>query len=537
MITVALCAAGLLLNVAAAAAQMAAPAQPKSAPPGAKAGQPVAPTAAELAAAATAAKSAQERAQARQKLAQLKSEVVKAYEQSLGRPIEAAALRSAKAAAAGGDTLAAIATLTPLVRAPGAQVQDETRLFLGRLLVDWGMEAEAVQLLRPLAERATPQDPVPPLASYQLLRLYYDKGDYANAAAAFLRTRERLPLEDLTHALYLAGNSYLRLKDFNKAVAVLDRVPPASPYYAFALYSSGLGYLSLGDAYSSTLLRFHALTELQPKADPTVRQLIDKTHVTVGYSYIDQKRFQEAIAEFTQVPDSSLYADQARFGLGWTYLGMGECVKAIVIFEQLTRSYPVSPYAREGWLNVGSCYSMLNAYNKSIDSYRDALTAYSEHRQALRAVIEQVRRQNVAAWLDGKPAPTNERVAPFPAPAAASSTAAAPAPRQEAADTRIWKDLLSSREVMELLDLYRDARALEQAMQGKAAALASTPVGPAWTIRQSQLEALRRQIEDLARATAVAQLESSVQRVDELALHANIGIAKSLSILVDNAGK
>jgi hypothetical protein len=28
-----------------------------------------------------------------------------------------------------------------------------------------------------------------------------------------------------------------------------------------------------------------------------------------------------------------------------------------------------------------------------------------------------------------------------------------------------------------------------------------------------------------------------VQRVDELALHANIGIAKSLSILVDNAGK
>jgi hypothetical protein len=217
---------------------------------------------------------------------------------------------------------------------------------------------------------------------------------------------------------------------------------------------------------------------------------------------------------------------------------MGECVKAIVIFEQLTRSHPVSQYAREGWLNIGSCYSMLNAYNKAIDSYRDALADYSQHRQALRGVIEQVRRQNAAAWLAGSPAPGNERAAPFPAPSPAKTAAApAAAARQEGADMRIWKDLLSSREVMELVDLYRDARMLEVAMQGKAAALASTPVGPAWTIRQGQIEALRKQIEELARATAVAQLEAAVQRVDELALHANIGIAKSLSILVDNAPK
>ena len=475
-----------------------------------------------------------ERAEVQKKLASLKSEAVK-LQQSVGGAsmTDVQATRAAQSAMSRGDFIEAIAVLSaPAQKGATGPAQDDLRLSLGKALVDAGMDAEAIELLKPLAERPNLKDTATGLANYHLLRLYYRNGDYPNAVAAYLRTRDRLPLAELTHALYLAGNSYLRMKDHMRAVQALDKVPPESEYFPFALYSSGLAYLSIGDAYSSTLLRFQALVELQQQANPTVRQLIDRTHVTLGYFFVDQKRFGEAIEEFRKVEPESLYADQARFGLGWAYLGMGECVKSIVMFDELTQRYTVSPYAREGWLNIGACYSKLNAYNKAVDSYRDALDAYSAHRKVLKAVAEKVRSRNVSEWLRPPQTMPEGRDAPLPA---GGKTPVAPAaltlPKDD--ESWVWRDLLANREVLDLTELYNDARRTEQVLASRAQS-ASESMAPAWKVRLGQAQAIRQDIERIIRQYVLEMIETSTQNVEDLALQANIGIAKNISVLVDN---
>lgn len=467
----------------------------------------------------------QQAAQLQQKLELIESEVVKLQQESAAAPRgDAASLVEAEALASRGDIIGAIAILLPQIqKGRASSTQDEIRLFLGKLMVDARMDTEAISVLKPLIERTNPRDPAASMANYHLLRLHYRNKDYTNAVAAFKRIQGRLPATEQGQAMYLAGNSYLKIKDFLEAVKVLDPIPPASDLYPFALYSSGLAYLSIGDAFSSTRLQFQKLMDLDHKGDRTVGQLIEKTHVTLGFLFINQKRFQEALVEFVKVPPSSTYADQVRFGLGWAYIGMGDCVKAIVMFEDLVREYPASPYARESWRNIGACYSKLNAHGKAVESYRNALKVYSHHRQVLTTISEQIKIGNIVDLIHAAPRASARGVSGMPPSADPVKW--------------IWRDLLAHGEVIALVDIYEDIRRFEQSIGGRAQAMGGAMADPALKERLRQVQVLRQEVEQLLRRILMELVEDYARQVNELALQANIGIAKGLSLVVENAAR
>jgi tetratricopeptide (TPR) repeat protein len=451
----------------------------------------------------------------------LKNEVIKLEQQATVLPgNDVAVLTTAQVLSSKGETLKAIALLqSQLQKGSAAPVQDELRLLLGRLLVDEHLDADALQVLDPLARRQNSELQAA-LANEQLLRLHYRNENYSHAVSAFLKIRNRLPPPELAQAMYKAGNSYMQLKEFLKAVEVLDRVPPQSEMYPFAVYSSGLSYLSIGDSFSSTQLRFQKLLDLDLGEDRTLHQLIEKTHATLGYLFIEQKRFTEALIEFGRVPETSPYADQARFGLGWTYIGMGECVRAIVAFDDLIQTYPYSRYSLEAWLNIGACYSKLNAYNKAAERYRQALEAYSRHRQMLKTVTDQIRSGTVKDWMD--------RSAAAPAPSGGSAPA----------DPTgwIWRDLMAQRETIELAELYRDLERLGNHLGSKAQSGASEALRARWKTVGAQPAVLQKELEKILRQTLEGRIGQDLQQLQELGLQANIGVAKSLSSQAQNVG-
>ena len=377
---------------------------------------------------------------------------------------------------------------------------DEVRLRLADRLLQADLVSQAEQTLKELVVQ-THRAPIAAEGWFQLEKLYYRKDDYPQAVGAFLKIpmSKKLPLRE--EATYLAGNSYLYLKDYLKAIDLFSRISEGSEYYPFAVYSSGLAYLNLGDAWSSTQLQFQKLIALKPGGDPVLQELINKTRLTLGFIFMDQKRYSEALSVFEAIPAQSRYRMQAQFGIAKAYMGTEDCVKAIVVFKDLIDQAPTQSYALEARLQIGNCYSKLSAYHRAVDSYQDALRAYSEQSEGFKKMTQQIQTTNLENW------PSLNREARFP----------------------------------EAMDVYADWVRLnkgigDEVQRGRNAAVNKAEHGTISDLKslQTKMQDVRQDLIKLLRASATHQVSSQLAQIDELALRANMGIAKNMTFMQDH---
>ncbi|MBI3595784.1 MAG: tetratricopeptide repeat protein [Nitrospirae bacterium] len=382
----------------------------------------------------------------------------------------------------------------------GPASTDEMRLRLADRLLRADLLSQAEQTLKDLVIQAH-RAPIVAEGWFQLEKLYYRKGDYPQAIGAFLKIPMSKTLPLRPEATYLAGNSYLYLKDYLKAIDLFSKIGEGSDYYPFAVYSSGLAYLNLGDAWSSTQLQFQKLIALKPGEDPILQELINKTRVTLGFIFMDQKRYPEALSVFEAIPPQSRYRIQARFGIGKAFMGMEDCVKAIVVFKDLIEQAPAQSYALEAHLQIGNCYSKLSAYHRAVDSYQDALKAYSERSESFKKLIQQIQTTNLENWL------SLAREPGFP----------------------------------EAMNVYADWFRLnkeiaDEVQRGRNPALHKTERGtiPDFKPLQMKMQDVRQDMIKLLQASATHHLSSQLAQIDELALRANMGIAKNMTFMQDH---
>jgi len=157
----------------------------------------------------------------------------------------------------------------------------------------------------------------------------------------------------------------------------------------------GLAYLNFGDVYSA-VESFRRLASMEVHGDPVLSRLIDKAHLTVGFEFLHQKRYMDAIGQFALVPPSSPLFDQALFGIGWGYFKLEEYVKAAVVFKDLRQRFPDSPYSQEALVAMGYAYSRLQAFKLSIDQFRLALDSVTAKAQSLQQQIDAI---NQPKWI------------------------------------------------------------------------------------------------------------------------------------------
>jgi hypothetical protein len=144
---------------------------------------------------------------------------------------------------------------------------------------------------------------------------------------------------------------------------------------------------------------FRRLAALDAQGNQTFQRLIDKAHLTVGYEFLHQKRYADAISQFALVPPASRLFDQALFGIGWGYFKQEEFVKAAVVFKDLRQRFPESPYSQEALVALGYAYSRLQAFKLSIDQFRLALDSVTTQAQTLQQQIDAIAQPNWAPPL------------------------------------------------------------------------------------------------------------------------------------------
>lgn len=368
---------------------------------------------------------------------------------------------------------------------------------------------------------------------FYLQKAAYGAQRYREALSAFARVTPKLRVSLYHEALYLAGNSYLQLKEHERAFTTLNQIPRYSEFYPFAQYSMGLAYLNFGDVYSA-IESFRRLTGVEVNGHIALARLIDKARLTVGYEFLHQKRYADAIGQFALVPPSSPFFDQALFGIGWGYFKLEEFVRAAVVFKDLRQRFPDSPYSQEALVALGYAYSRLQAFKLSIDHYRLALDSVTTLAQSIQEQIDAMKRP------DWKPPATIDR---FPATSGLSSQVQLDdllnhfhEEQQLQAALEQYQELSGALALVDrgLLDLGQMAQSQAQWLSGQEIKQRFTALKAGFEAAKKQAAALQVSFKkELSRASG-QWLERQMVRLEETSVQASIGIARNL--VLDTAG-
>jgi tol-pal system protein YbgF len=182
--------------------------------------------------------------------------------------------------------------------------------------------------------------------------------DYLEEGVAQLDSLERVELDRLSE---LNADLHARLSGLEERIQILEAKveegqsrllaayerrgaqPETTEVNLAQLYSTAYLDLHRGD-YELSIQGFKKFLELAPQSD-----LADNAQYWIGEAFYDQRRYQEAIAEFELVLTNYPSQDKvpaALYKIGLAYQGLGNRSLAREYLKKVVEGYPLSPEAK-----------------------------------------------------------------------------------------------------------------------------------------------------------------------------------------------
>jgi len=149
------------------------------------------------------------------------------------------------------------------------------------------------------------------------------------------------------------GDYQTAYAEFQQAVALDDRLAEAHNGLGLVLH---LNYQKLGDAET------HYQRALQ------IRPAFPEAHVNLGNLYLDEARYDAAIAQYELALNDMLYRTPhfAQSNMGWALYKKGETEKGL---ESVRAAVTSAPNFCQGWRTLGMIYEGIGQAEKSCDAF------------------------------------------------------------------------------------------------------------------------------------------------------------------------
>ena len=177
---------------------------------------------------------------------------------------------------------------------------------------------------------------------------------------------------------YDSGLDYLCNGQYDAAVAEFKEAINIDPIYADAHCGLGRVYLAQGHLEETKNAAKKAL-RLAENSHPDSQKVLDAiNHYRLGCNAVENKHFDEAIAEFQESINLETYFIDARYGLGRTHLRLGNSETAKNVVEEvlkLTDNYPPIQQLSDAIRLYDAGLNSLNdrEYNDAIDKLKKAI--------------------------------------------------------------------------------------------------------------------------------------------------------------------
>lgn len=126
----------------------------------------------------------------------------------------------------------------------------------------------------------------------------------------------------------------------------------------------------------------------QPVIRLEQREVINNTHLTLGYIYYELGYYAESIAHFRRVsPDHEAYP-QALLAISWAAIKQSDYQTAIVTLNELNKTHENTEYGEEAHFLLGQCYLQMEFYDFAIKEYDLISTTYQSGNNIAERIVE-----------------------------------------------------------------------------------------------------------------------------------------------------
>jgi len=272
------------------------------------------------------------------------------------------------------------------------QIQGEDpKLLLGGLYLAYGMHNSASNLFQDLlASESLPT--THDRAWYYIGKLRYLKGFLPEAEQALLKIKDTLPDDREAERLHLLANVYLRQKQYDKAIAVLERFSGDSDWEAYANFNLGVALVKADQLEKGTEL-LAEVGNLNPfDISHELNALRDKANLALGFAYIRGNKPAEAAKHFKDVRLTGPLSNKALLGLGWAYTNQESYKAALTPWFELQNRQSLDTSVQESILAIPFTIEKLNKRRLAIQYYEKAISSYTQEIDKMEDVMLAVQR-------------------------------------------------------------------------------------------------------------------------------------------------
>jgi len=125
-----------------------------------------------------------------------------------------------------------------------------------------------------------------------------------------------------------------------------------------------------------------------PLIRPEQREVINNTHLTLGYIYYELGYYPEAIAHFRRLGSDHETFPQALLASSWAAIKQNDYQTAVISLNVLIKNYDEAEYGEEGHFLLGQCYLQMGLYDFAFKEYDYISQKYPAANNVAERVVE-----------------------------------------------------------------------------------------------------------------------------------------------------
>lgn len=211
-----------------------------------------------------------------------------------------------------------------------------------------------------------------PYSDLGLMRVHYRNGNFGYVASQYMElTKPNTPDSLRFHGDYLMGQTFLQQRDFNRAIEDLSKIPDGHPDYVFAQHAIAICQVSLNLDLSTVVATLENCVGTKVLTDAE-KEIVNRSYLFLGYIFYEENALSKAVVSLRMVPTTSIYAEDALLGQGWTSLKARQWSDCVAAGHMLYRSTNQEALKCEGMLIESYGHLLQKDYFSALDLLKNA---------------------------------------------------------------------------------------------------------------------------------------------------------------------
>ena len=268
-------------------------------------------------------------------------------------------------------------------------------------LSEFGLKKQASQLYDQLQSKGTAGSKS--IAYFQLGKASYNQGDWHKALDWFSKSKGQLNQSILSELLYYQANSYIKLKKYAKAAAILGKMKEGE-WASYAYYNLGIAYSQIDSEPTRAIISLRVADALNTKKTAALAELKDQTLLAAGYLSIQAADYEKALGFLNQVRVDSDLASKALYMHGVANSSQERYRSAIQSWYRVKKYPLINSGVADAFLSIPFAYDKEGYSSKAILSYLEAISVFDKESRNINKIMAAVLKSGARKTFFGKSA-------------------------------------------------------------------------------------------------------------------------------------